>query len=540
MSASFDHGLVDDFLNHHLAFRPVDATFMGIAGHDTDLPPADASAAADERHALTTLAARMAEQPEPADLGERIDLRLMRAEAAVAHASLGNRPRLHNPAWYTGEAAFGIIGLLLPQSEPVQSDAVRARLDAIPDYLASGRARLAEASSAPRGWVDRARREAAAFRAFLKDGLSLHPAWNESWAAPAEQAARALIEFGAMIAGLEDRDPACGAAHLSLLMREAHGLAVSPEHAVRLASEAFDRMGEELAEMAAGIDSGRSWQQQIDALSEIHPTADDVVAEYRRWHDRALADSHDLVTPSQEYQLDFRLMAPAFRSVAADLYFLFYRSPPAHRSGAGSVYWVSAPGADQAAYLRGQSRAMIKTIHSVHHGSVGHHTQNARARAARSRLARLGGTDCASGISFPSAGTMVEGWACYAEDLMMEAPGFYTDAEILLLKQFERRNAASVLVDIRLHTGEWSLAEAARFYREEAGFSPARVPNEIVRNSMFPGTRLMYWLGVEAIKELRASWRGTTRAFHDTLLGYGHVPVKWAGDEMARAGMIGA
>ena len=86
---------------------------------------------------------------------------------------------------------------------------------------------------------------------------------------------------------------------------------------------------------------------------------------------------------------------------------------------------------------------------------------------------------------------------------------------------------------------DWPLIAAERFYLE-AGFAPARVPGEIVRNSIFPGTRLMYWLGVEAIKDLRRSWRGDTRVFHDTLLGYGHVPVKWAGDEMRRAGMIGA
>ena len=118
----------------------------------------------------------------------------------------------------------------------------------------------------------------------------------------------------------------------------------------------------------------------------------------------------------------------------------------------GSIYWVALPGDDQVAYLRANNCATVKTIHSVHHGSIGHHTQNRRARDAQGRLARLGGTDCALGIAFLSAGTMVEGWACYVEDLLIEAPGFYDPTELLLLKQYERRNAASVLVDIRIHT----------------------------------------------------------------------------------------
>jgi hypothetical protein len=538
VSPAFDRILVDQFLNHHLAFRPVDATFMGVTGQDAKLPRADATAATDEKRGLTELAARLAAQPEPISLGDRLDLRIMRAETAIALANLGNRPRFLNPAWYTGEVAFGIIGLLLPQSEPVLREAVRARLNAVPDFLADGRARL-HGTAVPRGWAERAKREAAVFGIFLRGDLKRHPAWDVTWAAPADAAARALEQFTAGLAGLEDRSPACGVPHLTLLMREAHGLDLSPEEAVTQASAAFERMTEELKEMAATIDPARSWQQQVEALSDIQPPAEAVVAEYRQWHDRAIADGRALVTPADEYGLDYRVMPPAFQGVAGELYFLFYRSPPARRPGQGSVYWVSAPGNDPAAYLRGQNRAIVKTIHSVHHGSIGHHTQNARARAAKSRLAQVGGTDCASGISFLTSGTMVEGWACYAEDLLVEAPGFYTDAEVLLLKQFERRNAASVLVDIRLHTGEWSLSEAERFYLE-AGFAPARVPGEIVRNSILPGTRLMYWLGVEAIKDLRRSWRGDTRAFHDTLLGYGHIPVKWAGEEMARAGMIAA
>lgn len=111
------------------------------------------------------------------------------------------------------------------------------------------------------------------------------------------------------------------------------------------------------------------------------------------------------------------------------------------------------PGADTQAFLRANCDATLKITHAVHHGSIGHHTQNHAARQAGSRLARLGGTDCALGVAFLSAGTMIEGWACHAADLMAEVEGFYTDAELLQLKQSERRNWASVLVDINLNTG---------------------------------------------------------------------------------------
>jgi len=254
----------------------------------------------------------------------------------------------------------------------------------------------------------------------------------------------------------------------------------------------------------------------------------------------ARAAAAGLVTPAVEYGLDYRWMSPCFRRISQSLYFLFYRSPPGLDAGQGSVYWITPPGDDEAAFLAANNTATVKTIHSVHHGGVGHHTQNARARAAQSRLARIAGTDCALGLAFLGAGTLIEGWACYVEDLLMEAPGFYSPEEEILLKQYERRNAASVLVDINLHLGRWTQEQAAAFYRDEAGFAPSRVEGEVVRNSMLPGSRLMYWLGVEGIRALRGRWKSDTQSFHDALLSYGHVPLAWVAEEMDRAGQLNA
>src|SRR5262249_49965763 len=152
------------------------------------------------------------------------------------------------------------------------------------------------------------------------------------------------------------------------------------------------------------------------------PQAAAVLDSYRAWHGRAMEDGAALVTPATGYDLEYRTLAPAFRTIAKDLYFLSYRSPPAERPRTRSVYWVPPAAEDEVHYLRQQNSATIKAIHAVHHGSIGHHTQNASARRAASRLARLGGTDCAAATAFLSCGTMVEGWACYAEDLLLEVP----------------------------------------------------------------------------------------------------------------------
>ncbi len=534
------------FLAHHLAFRPVDGTFMGRRDCDGLLPRADAQAAAEELRGIEVLEAAVKAAPE-SSVAERMDKRLAAAELTHAAANLRERPRFANPAWYSGEAAFAIIGLLLPQAAPLDgaaapaAAALQARLEALPDFLADGRARLHDSGAAPKGWSERATREAAVLAAFLEGDLLRVPGSAVSWKAPALRAAQALKDFARSLEALQDRNPAAGPKYLEMVMRDVHGIEGGAEALLGAASAAFDRLGQELVADAARLEPGKSWQQQIESLATSTPPADGVLAAYRHWHERAETTAHaaGLLTPATEYGLDYRFLETPFQVIAPATYFLFYRSPPAFAPKSGSVYWVTPRGENLAGYLRGQNVSVLKTTHTVHHGSIGHHTQNARARAAPGILARIGGTDCASGIAFLSAGTMVEGWACYAEDLLREAGDFYAGAELLLLKQNERRNAASVMVDLNLHLGRWSCEEAAQFYRDQAGFAAQRAMPETVRNSMFPGSRLMYWSGVEAIKTLRRASSSSAAQFHDSLLSHGHVPIAAAAAEMARPAQAG-
>lgn len=543
--SAFDD-LVTDFLRLHWTYNPVDATFAGVALYDGSLPPADAGAAAREAAAHRALATRLDALTIPAESGARLDARSMRARIDHVLATLTARPRLHNPAWYTGEVAFGVISLLLPGAVERDPHALEARLDAVPDFLAAGVERL-HGRAVPADWVTRARAEIAAVRRLLASPLPPAAAFQPPAAAlhgpcvplqppsarSVSSALAALARFDDALREVPDTDPACGRDYLAFLMRDVHGLAETPEQLERAAQTAFDETLARLDESAARLDPARSWREQMAALSDIGPEPAGVLASYRAWHERALRDGASLLTPASDYALDFTLLPEWARSVASDLYFLFYRSPPERAPGSGSIYWVSPPAPDPALARRAHNTAAVKLIHAVHHGSIGHHTQNARARRAPSRIARVAGTDCASGIALLSAGTLVEGWACYAEDLLAEVPDFYTPAELLQLEYFELRNIACCLADIRLHTGTWDLAEMRRFYRDDVDFAPARIWSETTRNSIFPASRLMYWTGSRAIKALRAASKLTTKDFHDALLGFGSVPVAWISEELS-------
>ena len=124
---------------------------------------------------------------------------------------------------------------------------------------------------------------------------------------------------------------------------------------------------------------------------------------------------------------------------------------------------------------------------------------------------------------------MAEGWACYATDLMAEA-GALTPLEQCAHLQGRIRLCARAIVDINLHMGRWSIEECAAFYERRAGTPAGAALAEAVKNSMFPGTALMYLMGTEAIHALRRDLAArdsgfTLRGFHDSFLAWGSIPV---------------
>jgi len=137
-------------------------------------------------------------------------------------------------------------------------------------------------------------------------------------------------------------------------------------------------------------------------------------------------------------------------------------------------------------------------------------------------------------------GTMAEGWACYATDLMGEA-GFLTPLEQYAEQASRVRMCARTIVDIRLHQGRISLGEAAEFYQKHAGMAAGAAQEEAVKNSLFPGAAVIYLMGTDGIHRLRSEMtrrRGpdfVLEDFHDEFLSHGSVPVALIAESMHAA-----
>ncbi len=539
---------IDGFFAEYYRQRPVNATFIGVHDYDDRWPDCSAAGLAAKVAGMQALLEELAALPEePLTTAQEIDrklaagfLRIQLWETDSAHFERGN------PAFYTGEAAFGLLGLLLTDFAPLADRvaALVARLETLPTFLAQGQANV---RSAPAAWTERALHECTGIRRFLTEGIAaligedafaqagidaivLHRA-----AATALNGVESFSRYLADELAEQTHDNvACGAAVLDLLISEGHFLPQSADEILAYAEAERTKAEAYLVEHAPDFGVA-TWPEALAKLADLHPTADDYYARFTElWQaSRAFVAEQQLLT-WPDFPIQYVPRPVWARAAAPYLYFLFYRAPamqqrpPIHNYLLVPIEDLSA--AEQAAFLRGTNDSVIKLNHVVHHGGIGHHVQNWHTARAESRIGRMAAVDTASRIAMFCGGTMAEGWSCYTTQLMGEA-GFLTELEVYGEAQSRMRMCARAIVDVRLHRGEFTLAEAATYYVNNAGMPLAAAQGEAVKNSMFPGAALMYLMGTDTVVQLREALRARQGeafdlgAFHDTFLSYGSIPV---------------
>jgi len=544
---------LDEFFDWYYRTYPVNATFIGIHNYDHRLPDFSEHGAGDALAALDALRARFRQLPaEPLTDAERLDRNLVERSLDIQVWESGSR-HFHrgNPCVYTGEAVFGVMALLLRPFAPleVRVEAAVARMMAIPALLAQGRANVRRA---PAAWTARALRECAGALAFLERGIDIFirdegvgsPDLQRAAGAAAAAFRDFQIHLSTELSANASDDYACGAEALDMLLRSGHFLGMNSASVLAFGQEHLAAAETRLREAAAPLGIA-DWRDGLRKLADLHPPASSYYARFTEvWRDaRSAAEAHGLVT-WPDYPIRYVPQPPWAREAAPYLYFLFYRAPAAFDHLPVVDYLVTPVDPDMAPEeqhrrLRATNESVIKLNHVIHHGGLGHHIQNWHAyyRAA-SRIGQIAAVDCANRIALFCGGTMAEGWACYATDLM-DAIGFLTPLERLSHAQTRVRMAARAIADVQLHTGAWTLEETVTFYRDRAGMPDDSARAEAVKNSMFPGVALTYLCGTELIHDLRREMQAhqpgfELRRFHDRLLSYGSVPVALIAAEMRR------
>ncbi len=272
---------------------------------------------------------------------------------------------------------------------------------------------------------------------------------------------------------------------------------------------------------AREIDPGVDEATVVDRIKSDHPaTFDEALDAYRdvmvRSRDHLI--ERGIVTVPEGERIDVIPTPEYLRNVIP---FAAYFSPPKFDPNPKGIYIVTPSVGNDPNAMREHNYSSISNT-SIHEAYPGHHLQLAVANRHPS-LTRL----------LADAPEFVEGWGMYSEQLMREqgfddAPNFrlalYTDAIW---------RACRIVLDVRMHRGEISVEEATDYLVGQTSFEGANARAEVNRYTYTPTYQLSYLLGKVLLLQLRADEqkrlrsRFDLRAFHDTLLDNGSLPISF-------------
>jgi uncharacterized protein (DUF885 family) len=210
--------------------------------------------------------------------------------------------------------------------------------------------------------------------------------------------------------------------------------------------------------------------------------------------------------------------APAYKSQNS----AYIEIPGPYEKNLPSVYYIAPPDpkwskAEQEAYIPGTADLLFTSVHEVW---PGHFLQYLHSSRSSWRYGQL-----FVGYAF------AEGWAHYAEELMVEA-GLAKDdpqAHVGQLLNALLRNVRYMCA-IGLHTEGMTVADCERMFREKAYQDPGNARQQAARGTYDPAY-LNYTLGKLMIRKLRADWQAARgeqaglKKFHDELLSFGGPPI---------------
>ncbi|MBC7769156.1 MAG: DUF885 domain-containing protein [Phycisphaerales bacterium] len=542
------------WLDRSMRFSPISATTIGDHRFDNRID--DVSAAgrnAGLRFIRDTLS----------DL-ERIDRTQLSRANQVDAAILENNLRAQiwqtetlqswawNPLGYQSLAGGALYGLMAREFAPLPQrlDSAIARMELLPDLLRKTRAELtpsrvpaphaetyaaqnrglksivtdmiephkATLSSAKQRRMDRA---IAAFNAAVDE----HQAWIEGTLVPAAQA-----DFRA---GAETFDTQLGFTLMSTMPRaEIRRRADAAVISVRAEMYRVSKLA--LADQAgapATPDAPTPEQQQaairaaLDLAAADRPARDQLVevATAGVAEADAFLNARQIITmPPQPVRV---ILMPEFQRGFAVAYL---DAPGPLERDLGSFYAVSPIPDDWTeeqtiSFLREYNNRGILDI-AVHESSPGHYVQLWHANSYPSVLRAV-----------LSSGSFVEGWAVYAEEVMVQE-GFRANDPLFRLTQLkiQLRTITNSIIDQAIHVDGMSRDEMMQLLTQTA-FQEEREAAGKWRRAQLSFTQLStYFVGYQEHLETRAeaqARQGTAfnlKAYHDGILSFGSPPGRFA------------
>ncbi|NPA84936.1 MAG: DUF885 domain-containing protein [Crenarchaeota archaeon] len=460
-----------------LDYFPHYGSYLGLREYDFKVPELTKKRIEEFVSWSSECASRLREwEPENEELEADRD-ELVRSLELHSLIEGGWRPWRHYPIAPSAASELLLSVILSPAPEDHKERALRARLKALPKLFEESKELLEEPKSL---WVQLARAELQGLKLLL---VNIN--------AP-DEAKRAVEEYDRWLDSLEPEEGfrPIGEELFKRLLQIRY-IKMSAEELERTARKRAEELREELGEAP----EGKEVEDPKEAYEEAVRRAKSFVVE-RRLAPLAYDEELEIIDTPE----------PLRPTIPYAAYM-----PPQAFAPFNLGYLLVTPGSAKKEYYE-----ILNT--AVHETYPGHHLQLSYPLPTKYR-------------HLASATDFVEGWAHYAEELMLEE-GFSEEPRyVWQVKKDMLWRWVRVYVDVGISTGRMSFEEAVKELVEVAMLDERSASSEALRYTLSPGYQLSYAYGKMRIKEMRELMKEVLGSafslydFHSWLLGSGALPV---------------
>lgn len=269
--------------------------------------------------------------------------------------------------------------------------------------------------------------------------------------------------------------------------------------------------------------------KMIDTLSATHVKPDEfqsaIVNELPKL--KAFVEQKDLIALDPTKPLEVRKEPGYMAGIAG----ASMSSPGPYDAGQNSYFNVGSlagwPPEKAESFLREYNQYILQIL-CIHEAIPGHYAQLVYANKAPSMIKSIFGNTA-----------MVEGWAVYSEQMMLDA-GFGDNAPEMLLMWYKwnLRSVCNTILDYSVHCQNMQKQTALALLTHEAFQQQAEAEGKWKRVSVTSVQLDSYYTGYKEIMDLRDDYKSKmgdqykVKDFNEKFLSYGNAPVKLIKDAM--------
>ncbi len=527
---------VESYFNSWYAFNPSDATAAGFHEYDKQLEDRSATRVRDRIAELENQAAQIAQLRKlPLRQQDSIDAEIIENRIQAELLDLKTLRVWRSPLYYAGIAGNAVDLLMKREfdSPATRLDRVTARIDKIPALLDAMRDNTQDP---PKEFTDLAIILLRGSIPFFRDSVA-------TWAkAAAKDDVQAMAEFNAAnrraveaiqlmahhletdVKRLSTGSYAIGADNYAKKLKYEELVEIPLDKLLAIGEQRLEQDHKAFIEVAKQVAPGKSPKDAMSVLEQQHPTESGLMEFARNTLQgtKQFVESKKIVPVPSQILPKLEPTPPYARSGS----FASMDTPGAYENNAKEAFYYVTPvepewsAAQKTEHLKLYNRPVMDMI-TIHEAYPGHYLQFLYAKQFPTKTRKL-----------VYCGTNVEGWAHYAEQMMLEEGFGGGDPKIRLAQLSEALvRDARYVAGIKLHTQGWSVDEATKLFEEKAFMQHANAFQEARRGTYNP-TYLYYTLGKMMIYKLRDDYKQAKGSdysvgkFHEEFVKQGGIPLR--------------